>query len=543
VSEKVAHPALVIGAAAAGTVFEWYDFFLYGSLAGVISRQFFAGVSETTAFIFALLVFAVGLAVRPFGALLFGRIGDLWGRKNTFLVTMLLMGVSTFAVGFLPGFGVIGIAAPVLLVGLRLVQGLAVGGEYGGACVYVAEHAPPGRRGLYTGFIQTTGTSGLLLSLLVILGSRTWLGEAAFADWGWRIPFLVSALLLLVSLWIRLKLDESPLFRKMAAEGRTARAPLAEAFGRWPNVRLSLIALFGLVAGQAVIWYTSQFYALNFLVRVLRLDEPLANALVVVALAIGAPMFVLFAWLSDRIGRKRVILTGMAIAIMAYFPLYKALTRAANPELAAAALRAPVTVLADPADCSFQFDPVGKAVFDSSCDVAKAFLARTGVGYANRDAPAGSLAVVRIGAQEIASFRGDRAPRPDFAAMRGAWEAKAAAALARAGYPLKADPAKVDRVRVVLILVALGALAAMTFGPIAAMLVEMFPIHIRYTAVSLPFHIGNGWFGGFMPPVAFAMIGATGDIYSGLWYPIGVAAMTLVVGVLFLKESRNRDIA
>jgi MFS family permease len=537
------HPVLVIGASSAGTVFEWYDFFLYGSLAGVITKQFFSGVDETTGYIFALLAFAAGFAVRPLGALVFGRIGDRWGRKNTFLVTMLLMGLSTFTVGLLPSYASVGVAAPMLLIGLRLVQGLAMGGEYGGAATYVAEHAPPRSRGLYTSFIQTTGTCGLLLSLVVILAVRTRLGEGVFADWGWRVPFLVSSLLLIVSLWIRLQLNESPLFRQMAEEGRGTKAPLAEAFGRWSNIRLSLLALFGLVAGQAVIWYTGQFYALTFLVRVIKLDEPLANSLVAVALVIGAPLFIIAGWLSDRIGRKPVIMFGVLLAVFAYFPAFELLTAAANPALAAAAAKSPVTVAADPADCSFQFDPVGKAVFNRSCDIAKSFLAKAGVSYANAAAPTGAAAVVRIGQVALPSFHGEGLPKKAFEARRSAWEKQASAALAKAGYPAKADPAKVDRARVIGILVLLNALAALTYGPLAAMLVEMFPIRIRYTALSLPYHIGNGWFGGFLPPAAFAMIAASGDIYFGLWYPVTVAAVTLVIGLLFLKDRRSVDIA
>ena len=533
---------LVILASSVGTVIEWYDFYLYGALAAVITAKFFSGVNETTGYIFALMAFAAGFAVRPFGALVFGRLGDLWGRKNTFLVTMMLMGLSTFVVGLLPSYASIGLAAPVLLIAMRLVQGLALGGEYGGAATYVAEHAPTGKRGFYTSFIQITATAGLMLSLLVILGVRLWLGEEAFGDWGWRIPFLVSILLLGVSLWIRLKLAESPAFSRMKAEGRGSAAPLKESFLRWPNLRLVLIALFGLTAGQAVVWYGGQFYALFFLERVLKVDAALANILVAVALLLATPFFVLFGWLSDRIGRKRIILTGCALAALTYFPLFQGLTWAANPRLAEAAATAPVTVVADPADCSVQFDPVGKTAFSRSCDLAKSFLAKAGVNYANAAAPAGAVARVRIGATTLDSFHGERLPKTAFEARRKAWEAELGAALKAAGYPAKADPALVNRPLVVAILFVLVLYVTMVYGPIAAALVEMFPTRIRYTSMSLPYHIGNGWFGGFLPTTAFAIVAATGDIYQGLWYPIAVAAVTVVVGALFVREGKDADI-
>ncbi|MEO8115202.1 MAG: MFS transporter, partial [Phenylobacterium sp.] len=508
---------LVILGASAGTVFEWYDFYLYGSLAGVISEHFFSGVNATTGYIFALMAFAAGFAVRPFGALVFGRLGDLWGRKNTFLVTMTLMGVSTFVVGFLPSYATIGVAAPILLVGMRLIQGLALGGEYGGAATYVAEHAPPGKRGLYTSWIQTTATLGLFLSLVVILAVRAKLGEEAFKAWGWRIPFLVSVLLLGMSLWIRLRLNESPVFQKMVDEGATSKAPLTEAFARWGNLKLVLLALAGLTAGQAVVWYTGQFYALFFLEKTLKVDGAWANILVAVALVLGTPFFVVFGWLSDKVGRKPIILAGCLLAALTYFPIFKALTTAANPDLAAAASHAPVTVVADPADCAFQFDPVGKKTFASSCDLAKSALATAGVTYANQAAPKGTIAVVRIGQTEVTSFHGDALPAAELKTAKAAWTKTLGEALKGAGYPAKADIAKINKPAVVGLLWLLVLYVTMVYGPVAAALVEMFPARIRYTSMSLPYHIGNGWFGGFLPAAAFAMVAATGDIYYGLW--------------------------
>ncbi len=533
---------LVILASSVGTVIEWYDFYLYGSLAAIITSQFFSGVNETTGYIFALMAFAAGFAVRPFGAVFFGRLGDLWGRKNTFLVTMLLMGLSTFVVGLLPSYAAIGIAAPAVLIAMRLLQGLALGGEYGGAATYVAEHAPPGKRGFYTSFIQITATAGLMLSLLVILGVRTAVGEEAFKDWGWRVPFLVSILLLGVSLWIRLKLAESPAFARMKAEGKASKTPLKDSFGKWPNLKLVLLALIGLTAGQAVVWYTGQFYALFFLEKTLKVDGPLANILVAIALLLATPFFVFWGWLSDKVGRKPIILVGCLLAALTYFPLFHALTGAANPQLAAATASAPVSVYADPADCALQFDPVGKTVFDSSCDLAKSYLAKAGVTYANIAAPAGSVAEVRIGEVVVTSFDGAALPRPDFAARKAEWEAGLGTALATAGYPAKADSELVNKPLVVGILFLLVIYVTMVYGPIAAALVEMFPTNIRYTSMSLPYHIGNGWFGGFLPTTAFAMVAATGNIYYGLWYPVVVALVTVVVGFLFIRDRKDVDI-
>jgi MFS family permease len=533
---------MVIFGASAGTVFEWYDFYLYGSLASFITQHFFSGVNETTGYIFALAAFAAGFAVRPFGALVFGRLGDLWGRKNTFLVTMLLMGLSTFVVGLLPSYGQIGVAAPIALVVMRLVQGLALGGEYGGAATYVAEHAPDGKRGLYTSWIQTTATLGLFLSLIVILAVRLQIGEEVFKAWGWRIPFLVSIVLLGLSLWIRLRLGESPVFRQMQAEGRTAARPLAESFGQWPNLKLVLLALVGLTAGQAVVWYTGQFYALFFLEKMLKVDGALTNVLVAIALALGTPFFVVFGWLSDRIGRKPIILAGCLLAVITYFPLFKALTAAANPALAAASASAPVTVIADPAACAFQFDPVGRKTFASSCDIAKSTLANAGVSYRNAAAAPGSVAVVRIGAEELPGIEGAALGSDELKTAKAAWTKTLNARLAAAGYPAKADPATMNRPRVVGVLWLLVLYVTMVYGPIAAALVEMFPARIRYTSMSLPYHIGNGWFGGFLPTTAFAMVAATGNIYFGLWYPVTVAAVTFVVGLLFIREMKGAPI-
>lgn len=534
--------ALVIGASSLGTVFEWYDFYLYGSLAVIITGHFFSGVNETTGFILALLAFAAGFAIRPLGAVIFGRLGDIWGRKNTFLITMLLMGVSTFVVGLLPSYEQIGVAAPVALIVMRLVQGLALGGEYGGAATYVAEHAPEGRRGFYTSWIQTTATVGLFLSLLVILATRTWLGEDAFKAWGWRIPFLVSLLLLGVSLWIRLKLHESPTFQRMISEGKGTKKPLAEAFGRWSNLKVVLLSLFGLTMGQAVVWYTGQFYAQFFLEKTLKLDGALANLLIATSLLIGTPFFVFFGWLSDKIGRKWIIIVGCVLAAATYFPIFKAITASANPVLAHAEASAPVVVNADPATCAFQFDPVGKAKFNTPCDVAKAYLAKAGVTYTSEAIPAGAKTTVQVGGVSLQGFDPKGATGKAFADARKAWEADLGAQLKAAGYPAKADPKLVDKPKVIGLLAILVIYVTMVYGPIAAMLVELFPTRIRYTAMSLPYHIGNGWFGGFLPTTAFAIVAATGDIYSGLWYPVIIATVTAVIGGLFLKDTRHNPI-
>ncbi|MGH6694423.1 MFS transporter [Sphingopyxis sp.] len=535
----------VILASSLGTVFEWYDFYLYGLLATIISAQFFSGVNETTGFIFALAAFAAGFAVRPFGALVFGRIGDLVGRKNTFLVTMGLMGASTFLVGILPSYASIGVAAPVLLVALRLVQGLALGGEYGGAATYVAEHAPDGKRGLFTSFIQTTATLGLFAALGVVIVIRSVIGEEAFADWGWRIPFLISVILLGVSLWIRLQLEESPIFKKMKEEGTTSKAPLTEAFGRWENLKWVIVALFGAVAGQAVVWYSGQFYALFFLEKTLKVDGATANILIAIALALGTPFFIFFGWLSDKIGRKPIILAGCALAALTYFPAFHMLTSAANPAMAKAQASAAVTVNADPGACAFQFDPVGKEKFESTgCDIAKSALAKAGVSYTSVTRPrrTGEAADVWIGNRVLVAPEPWRLAEEDRAAAAEVFRKELAAATADAGYPAKADLAAMNKPLVVAILFYLVLLVTMVYGPIAALLVELFPSRIRYTAMSLPYHIGNGWFGGFLPTTAFAMVAATGNIYYGLWYPVIVAVLTLVVGLLFLPETFRRSL-
>ncbi|KAF0815426.1 Proline/betaine transporter [Andreprevotia sp. IGB-42] len=532
----------VILAASLGTVFEWYDFYLYGSLAVIISKQFFAGVNDTTAFIFALLAFAAGFAVRPFGAIVFGRLGDLIGRKHTFLATILIMGLSTAAVGFLPTHAQIGVAAPIALVVLRLLQGLALGGEYGGAVVYVAEHAPNRHRGRYTGWIQTTATLGLFMSLVVIMACR-WLTGDAFDIWGWRIPFLLSFALLGVSLYIRMQLNESPVFLSMKREGRQSRAPLTEAFGNRRNLKRALAALFGSVIGLAVIWYTSQFYALLFLKQTLRVDPQTADLLMAAALALGAPFFVLFGALSDRIGRKPVIIAGMLLAAVCYLPIFKALTYYANPAIAAAQHDYPVLVVADPATCSFQFDPVGNARFVSACDIAKAALAMRGIPYSNDVAVPGTPTQVVIGAHVIASFEGAGLGGPALQQRITDFQSTLEAGLARASYPATADPAHMNKPMVLLLLTLLVLLATMTYGPLAAQLAELFPPRIRYTSMSLPYHIGYGWFGGFLAPVAFALVARSGGIYTGLWYPIGIAAFSLIVGWLLLPETRGRDIS
>ncbi len=515
----------VIFASSLGTVFEWYDFFLYGALAAVISKQFFAGVNDTTAFIFALMAFAAGFLVRPFGALVFGRLGDMIGRKYTFLVTILLMGLSTFAVGLLPTYASIGVAAPIMLVCLRMLQGLALGGEYGGAAIYVAEHAPAGKRGSYTSWIQSTATLGLLLSLLVILACRELTGDE-FETWGWRLPFLLSIVLLGISTWIRLSMHESPAFLKMKAEGKCSKAPLRESFTQWSNLKVVLTALFSINAGQAVTFYTAQFYVLFFLTQVLKVDGGTANSLLIVALVLGAPFFIVAGWLSDRIGRKPVLLTGLLLATLCYFPLFNALTHYANPAVDQASRQAPISVSADPATCTFQFDPVGKAKFDSPCDKVKTFLVKSGLPYSSVAAPAGSEVLVRIGDTEISGF--------DAEAM--------AAAVKVAGYPQQADSGQIDKPMVIAILFALILISTLCYGPLAALMVELFPTRIRYTSLSLPYHIGNGWFGGFLPTVSFALVVYTGDIFYGLWYPVLITGGSLVCALLFLRETRHVDI-
>lgn len=541
-SGMTAEERKVIFASSLGTVFEWYDFYLYGSLAAIIAKQFFAGTDPNTAFIFALLAFAAGFIVRPFGALVFGRLGDMIGRKYTFLVTILIMGGSTFCVGLLPGYASWGIISPIILVSLRILQGLALGGEYGGAATYVAEHAPHDKRGAYTAWIQTTATLGLFLSLMVILGTRQAIGEEEFSSWGWRVPFLVSVFLLAISVWIRLSMNESPAFAKMKAEGKTSKAPLTESFGQWKNLKIVILALIGLTAGQAVVWYTGQFYALFFLQQTLKVDGATANLLIAASLVIGTPFFIVFGALSDKIGRKPIILAGCLIAAVTYFPIFNALTHYANPALESALKNAPVVVTADPADCQFQFNPTGTKKFTSSCDIVKAKLAAASVNYSNEVAPAGTTASVKVGDKVITSFNATSLPKEEAAAKDKAFSKELADAIKAAGYPAKADPKQIDKPMVLVLLVILVIYVTMVYGPIAAMLVEMFPTRIRYTSMSLPYHIGNGWFGGLLPTTAFALVAFKGDIYYGLWYPIVIALVTFVIGALFIKETKDNDI-
>jgi len=521
--------ATVIFASSLGTVFEWYDFYIYGTLGAILASKFFSGVAPTSAFIFTLLAFAAGFAVRPFGALVFGRLGDLVGRKYTFLVTMTLMGIGTFLIGVLPTYASIGIAAPILLIVLRLVQGLALGGEYGGAATYVAEHAPQGKRGLYTSWIQTTATLGLFMALLVILGIRTVMGEAAFNDWGWRIPFLLSVILLGVSIWIRLQLAESPAFQRMKDEGKQSKAPLKEAFGNWANAKIAILALLGATAGEAVVWYGGQFYALFFLTQTIKVPAVDAQIMIVIALAIATPFFIVFGWLSDKIGRKPIMMAGFLLAVVTYFPIFQGITHFANPALEKALAESPVTVVADPAQCSFQLKLTGTEQYTKPCDVAKSALVARSVNYTNETAAPGAPIVVKVGNESFT------AGTPDFVKNLNA-------AITSHGYPASADPKQINYPMTVLLLTILVLYVTMVYAPIAAFLVELFPTRIRYTGMSLPYHIGNGWFGGFLPATVFAIVAATGNIYSGLWYPIIIAAMSFIVCLIFLPETKDRDI-
>jgi MFS family permease len=508
---------------------EWYDFYIFGSLAAVLSLKFYPPGNDTFAYVAYLATFAVGFLVRPFGALFFGQIGDRIGRKYAFLVTLMIMGGATAAIGLLPTFATARWFAPITLILIRVLQGLALGGEYGGAAIYVAEHAPAGKRGLYTSWIQTTATLGLFVALLLVLGVRTYLGEDAFAAWGWRVPFLVSIVLLAVSLWIRLQLNESPMFLRMKEEGKRSKAPLKEAFGTWRYARIAILALLGATAGEAVVWYGGQFYALFFLTTTLSIKPTVAQIMIAIALLLGTPFFILFGWLSDKIGRKPIIMAGFALAALTYFPIFQAITHYANPALEAALASSPVTVTADQGECAFQFNPVGTAKFKSSCDIVKSGLAKLSVNYRNVVAPPGTTASVQIGDEIIA------ADAPDFAKVLKA-------AVVKHGYPASADPAKINSVMTVLLLWLLVIYVTLVYAPIAAWLVELFPTRIRYSGLSLPYHIGNGWFGGFLPATVFAIVASTGNIYSGLWYPIVIAAGSLVIGMIFLPETRNVDI-
>ena len=541
----------VIFASSLGTVFEWYDFYLFGSLAGVIGAQFFGVIdpatgqpmfNQATRDIFALLAFAAGFIVRPFGAIVFGRVGDIVGRKYTFLVTILIMGLSTFIVGILPNAATIGIAAPIILIVLRLAQGLALGGEYGGAATYVAEHSPPGKRGYYTSFIQTTATLGLFLSLLVILFTRTILGEAEFAKWGWRIPFLVSVALLGISVWIRLRLNESPVFQKMKDEGKTSKAPLTEAFGNWSNAKLVLIALLGGVMGQGGVWYTGQFYALFFMQSILKVDGYTANLLIAWSLLLGTGFFIFWGALSDKIGRKPIILAGCLIAALTFFPIFRMITTNANPTLEKAIETVKVEVVADPAQCGDLFNPVGTRVFTKPCDTARAYLAQSSVKYSTTSGPAGSPVKVTVNGKDVPYVDAKTSNPQVLAAVQAAGYPKANdAQIIKMAHPF--DIFRPQVAAVIGLLFVLVLFVTMVYGPIAAMLVELFPTKIRYTSMSLPYHIGNGWFGGLLPATAFAIVASTGDIYAGLWYPIIFAAITVVIGAIFLPETKDVDIS
>jgi MFS family permease len=537
----------VVAASATGTAFEWYDFFVFGNLSTIIAKHFYTGVNEATGFILALATFALGFFVRPLGALVFGAFGDLKGRKVAFLITMIAMGSATVAIGALPDAGAIGVAAPLALIALRMIQGFALGGEYGGAAIYVAEHAPDHRRGTLTSWVQTSAAFGLVAAFLVILGTRYLVGEAAFQAWGWRAPFLVSSVLLALSLWIRLRLSESPAFRRMEAEGAGRRAPFRETFGEGRNVRTMLLVLFGVTIAQGAVWYCAFFYAQFFMQKILKVDDLTVGWLLAAATAASAVLYVFFGWLSDRIGRKVVLLFGMGLAIAAFVPgtpisAFEAMTRAANPALFEAQARAPVTVIADPAACSLQFDPVGKAQFASSCDIAKGYLTNAGVSYANRAAPAGAVAEVKVGSVVIASAEGRGLPKAELAALRKTVDVRLAGALKGAGYPEKADPKRVDAGALFLILLVFVVAATALYGPQAAALVELFPTRVRYTGMGVPYNIGVGWVGGFLPAAAFAMMAASGNIYFGLWYPIAFTAIAFVVALLFLPETKGRDL-
>lgn len=536
----------VVAASSAGTAFEWYDFFIFGSLAQVISKTFFAGLNETAGYIAALALFGVGFAFRPLGALVFGKIGDQAGRKGAFLATVLLMGGATFAIAFLPTYEQAGIIAPILLIILRCLQGFALGGEYGGAAIYVAEHSPANKRGWSTSWVQTSAAFGLFGALLVILITRwalgKYVGPDAFDDWGWRIPFAVSIGLLGISVWMRLKLTESPTFEAMKAEGQASKAPYAEAFGQWSNLKLVILAFVSMMCAQGAVWYTSFFYVQTFMEKFLKVDPVTINELMMIATAISAVFYVVFGWLSDKVGRKPVMLGGMTLALLFYFPGFHLLERAANPALAEASAKAPVVVFADPKDCSLQFDPVGKTAFVTSCDIVKSTLANAGVSYANEAAPAGAVAVMRIGGAEVVSKSAAGLGKDEIKATKAEVEGRIKAALAGAGYPTKADPARMNIPMILGVLFVFVIAATALFGPLAACLVELFPTRVRYTALSLPYHIGTGWVGGFVPFFAFAIVAAVGNIYAGLWYPVAFTLLSVLTTIFLLPETKERPL-
>lgn len=533
---------LVVVASAAGTTFEWYDFFLFVPLAAIISKVFFAGLNDAAAYIFALLSFAAGFATRPVGALIFGRIGDRVGRKGTFLITITLMGVATFAVGLLPTYGQVGVVSPVLFIVLRMLQGIALGGEWGGAAIYIAEHSSPERRGFMTSWIGTSAAFGLGGALVVVLITRTALGEPAFAAWGWRLPFMLSAVLLIISLWIRMTLHESPVFEGLRDRGERSASPYREAFGRWPNLKLVLIALFSMMVAQGAVWYAAFFYAQTFIEKIVKVAPEMVNAVMIAVVVCSAPLYVFFGWLSDKVGRKIVMVSGMILTTAALYPGFHMIVEAGNPALASAASHAPVVVIADPATCALQFDPVGKAQFKTSCDIAKSILTNAGVSYRNVAAPTGALAQVKVGETVVVSAEGAGVAPKALKALKAGVDARLKAALHAAGYPDKADPARTNAVGLFLVVMLFTVGATALYGPQAAAMAELFPARIRYTALSLPYHIGTGWVGGFLPATAYAMVAASGNIYFGLWYPIGAASLAILVSLLFLPETKGRDL-
>ena len=531
----------VIAASSAGTAFEWYDFFIFGSLALTIQKVFFAGLNPTAGLIAALGLFAAGFAFRPLGAIIFGVIGDRLGRKGAFLATVSLMGGATFLIGVLPTYATAGILSPILLILLRILQGIALGGEYGGAAIYVAEHSPNDRRGFTTGWIQVTASIGLIAGLLVILATRTAVGEAAFLDWGWRVPFLISVVLLVISVWLRFRLSESPAFAKLKEEGAVTTAPLRESFARWDILKRVLIAFFGIMLAQGAVWYLSFFYIQVFLTKSLGVPEATKDALMLGVTVASAPLYVFFGWLSDRVGRKPVMLGGMLLALAAYYPGFHAIAGAANPALVEAQRQKPVIVYTDPATCSVQFDPVGTRQFKTACDIARSLLASTGISYSSRPSEDGRT-VIAVGDQRLEVPDGSALDGPELKALKDETGAKIKAALAAEGYPERADPKQMNLPVIVFWLMVFAVAATALYGPQAAALVEMFPTRVRYTAMSLPYHVGTGWIGGFLPVTSFALVAITGDIYASLWYPVVFTVIPIVVSLIFLKETRGKPL-